>query len=443
MKLKDFIKKYILKDKEVLAEEITEQVYQTVKESETPEEAAKEGAKTAFELYKEWTRKIKPEERGEFVEQLAKELTEKKGVPYEIATDFINKMIDDEEVSNKYIMDPAKVLPSEKISKIVDNDNISLEHKQELVKAMENEDIRKKAEEKIKKEKEEKEKKRKEEKERKEKELKKELKKKYTTCDKVQIINLIAELEIVKEKSKSTEVNNMIKQILARRSASECSEVGNTRISEMTRIISAEEMLGGDFLQLVKGEFEEIKRRESDNKEKKYKYKDIEKYLKQQILSEIAKKVVQTYKKVGIIDIPQSENMKKLTEEEEDFFIKQIQIYGEEIEDIEKLKKQIKGEVRDYREDLKEMIEKIPEDEIETYTNIIQILMKRKQKKLKLNLEEQIGEIREELQGLNEEDAIEILEEITIEIQEKKNEKEKIKQITEEKTQSDDDEYTR
>lgn len=178
----------------------------------------------------------------------------------------------------------------------------------------------------------------------------------------------------------------------------------------------------------------------------------------QGILSEIAKNVANTFNDVGVIDIPQSETMKELTDEQEKYFISQIQIYGKDITDVEKIKNQIRGIVSYQLKDLEEMIKKVPEEEIGEYVqNFKAQIAKGKQrgkksKKLTSEIEGEVDELKDLLTELDAEDALDILEIAKNKIQERvelKNEKSDEKVNETEKlnqngtTQSDDDENLR
>lgn len=295
MGVKEFIEKHKRKDKVVLAEKITEQVeqtYQDVKENENQEIATETATKTAYELYEEWKSRIKPEERGEFVQRLATELVEKKGIPYEVAADFINKMIDDENVPNKYIIEPAKSLPSEDISSVVANENISLEHKEVLVDSMEDEQIRQKAEEKIKKEKEERRIKIEKENTKKKKEELKKLVKIYSECSAEK-----SEFELIKElkefdnskKYDTAEVEKIKQRIIAKKIAYNYSKFGITMLGKLTDYMPPTKMVNINMAEIVQKEYEKLIIRTKEPKAKTY---DKEK-LKEQIFEQEERKIYQ------------------------------------------------------------------------------------------------------------------------------------------------------
>lgn len=169
---------------------------------------------------------------------------------------------------------------------------------------------------------------------------------------------MVSNFSDIEANNRTSEVNDMIKQILARKAAIDWKHSGSARIQSMMGIISPEEMLEENFSQLVEEEFRDVEKIEKYPGEKKYQQEDMQKI----ILSQIAKNVVKMYREVGVLDVPQSDNMKNLTPEQEEFFVNQVQIYGKEI-NIKKVRQQIRG-IMDYElEDFIKMIEKIPESE--------------------------------------------------------------------------------
>ena len=243
-----------------------------------------------------------------------------------------------------------------------------------------------------------------------EQELNKELKEMYVNCKGIRDTDILTRLEEIKKQNRSLKVKEIITRILARKAAIEFRQVGNTRLFEMKKVITPEEMLESKFPDLVQEEFEQIKDikvyKGIDGKQHKYN-KEI---LMQGILSEIAKNVASTFNDVGVIDIPQSEAMKEITDEQE------IQIYGKDITDIEKIKKQIRGIVSYQLKDLEEMIKKVPEDEIGEYVQSFKAQIAKgkqkgkKSKKLNSEIEGEIDELKDLLAELDSEDALDILE---------------------------------
>lgn len=257
-------------------------------------------------------------------------------------------------------------------------------------------------------------------KKKKEEQIKKNLKDKYINCDKIHMTNLVSDVKEVWDKNSNQDIHNIITQILARKAAIECLRYGTTRISTITKIIPPEQMLEEDFLKRVREEFEDVKEKKEYQGEKDHQYS--EKELRMRILSKIAKNVAKTYQEVGIIDIPQTESMKKVTEEEEQYLIDKIQIYEKEINNIEKIKNQIRGNKNYEVEDLIEMVTRIPEKERTDYINSFQMQIKRGNKKEIIFSEEinkKLEEMKDKLHQLNEDDRVQVIEETIENIEER------------------------
>lgn len=259
-------------------------------------------------------------------------------------------------------------------------------------------------------------------------ELKKRLKEMYLTCGDIVGSNLIMELKTIQEKSESHEIHEIIKQVLARKAAIEWRKSGTTRIRSMTEIVPPEEMLEKDFPGLVRSEFDDIKQIEEYQGPKDYQYKEED--LQKIILAEVAKKVAETYNKVGIIDIPQSKRMKELPLEQEELFIEEIQKYVKEAISVEELRNQIKGIKNNELEDLIKLVEQIPEEERRRYINSLnRQIQEGKPEALDLEVEAKLEELRKSLKNLDKENAIEILESAIEDIEDIKKEREREEQL--------------
>lgn len=273
---------------------------------------------------------------------------------------------------------------------------------------------------------------RKEEKQKNEIELGNILSKRYETCDEIPSSDLIQELKAIKEQTQSPKVFEWIQKVLAKKAAIEWIQTGTARIQSMVEVIPPEEMLKGSFAQLVESKFEIIKETQKCGVGKNYQFKKED--LQNLILREIAKKVAETYNKVGIIDVPQCETMQQLSEEQSEIFIKETQIYVQEKEkfDVEKIRRKMKGIKGDELNELIDLVNKIPEAEREDYLLDLRIKMEKgKQKSLNLKVAEELEKLREDLATLETEDAIDILEEAREEIEDRKKEimKEDIRRI--------------
>ena len=257
----------------------------------------------------------------------------------------------------------------------------------------------------------------------------------------------------------------MVRRVLARKAAISCKTLGNAPIGIITQVIPAEEMMHRfptklsedeqkdvgetaekdlNFIELTELEYQNIKDDERYKNTEGREYEFDKNLLEQMVLSLIAKNVVSTYNELGIIDIPQSETMKEISEEQEKFFIQQIQTYGKDITNISKIKNQIRGRQTREDGDWLDLIRKIPEDEKEYYLKELKNHIKRDKKQRRIELEPEVEEkletIKERLNDLNVDDALQILKVAEEELKtvEKEREEEQSKNRKMGKRQSDD-----
>lgn len=87
-----------------------------------------------------------------------------------------------------------------------------------------------------------------------EQELNKELKEMYVNCKGIRDTDILTRLKEIKKQNRSLKVKEIITRILARKAAIEFRQVGNTRLFEMKKVITPEEMLESKFPDLVQEE---------------------------------------------------------------------------------------------------------------------------------------------------------------------------------------------
>ena len=123
-------------DLEQLAEQGAEEVKKNVQEAKKSDKDIESIAEMAYEQYQALTKNMSKEQKGEFARQYANFLVEKKGIPFDIAYNYIIMMTGEKEVDNKYVIEPAKKLPDAKVSELISEDEaqLSLEDKFELAK---------------------------------------------------------------------------------------------------------------------------------------------------------------------------------------------------------------------------------------------------------------------------------------------------------------------
>ena len=95
-------------DIEQLAEQGAEKVKRNVQEAKESDEDIEKVAEMAYEQYQELTKNMTKEEKGKFAEKYANFLVVKKGIPFDIAYNYIIMMTGEQEVDNKYVIEPAK-----------------------------------------------------------------------------------------------------------------------------------------------------------------------------------------------------------------------------------------------------------------------------------------------------------------------------------------------
>jgi len=201
------------------------------------------------------------------------------------------------------------------------------------------------------------------------KRVKDELKMVYNGCDNKQdweIASIVTEiLGLLKEEDRTTEIQELVHRIVGRKMAENYydDKRRGTRIYELSKIMSYEEMMEKDLPEIVQREYR-ILEEEAGEKEDRFSKTDLTKL----ILDKMADNIAIKYKETGIFAIPQSNNMKNLTPEEEKRFIKTIQSFSrEEIteDEIKDIREQIRGKVtnKQTREDiLINFIKKLPNE---------------------------------------------------------------------------------
>lgn len=432
MSIKETLKRLFSKqDIEGIADSTIDAVKEKIaKEDVTPEMTAE----IAFEQYQKAIKQIPREERGKFVEVFTKSLIQKPGIPYEVAQEYIIKASNEAGVDNARLVESAGKLPDKKIVEILSSKQSALSFRERFKLAEEgiaNPKLQSKTLEEMSKE----------ESQREEKKIKKELEDIYTSCDRKPTEQLVGELENIKNRRRGKEIHNKIKEILARKAAIEWKVSGVTRLSRMAGIISADEIMEGDFIDLVGKEFEEVKnKREYPGEIKEFKPEQLER----QVLAEIAKRIPETYEKYGYIDIPEYERMKKLQEREdqEEFFITEIQRCGGQsgkgVPPAYKIKDKIRGMQTDSLETLKRLVEMIPEEQRDGYIRGLKIKLENgTQETLNLEVAEKLEKIRNYLVELDPDDAIAVLQKTEKEIQQNYQQQPQQKEGS---TQSDDGE---
>lgn len=185
----------------------------------------------------------------------------------------------------------------------------------------------------------------------KEKRVKYELERLYNDCESKkdgEIAERINEIKaILQEDEISTEIQELIRQVVARKMAENChSKFGGTKIYELSKAMPVDEMMDKDLPNLVLKEYKKIVGEEGQVDGEGYFSKtNLEMNVRRQILNQMAGDIVRTYQETNMLAVPQSNSMKKLTSDEEEIFIKTIKNICSELsnEQIQDLRLQIRG----------------------------------------------------------------------------------------------------
>lgn len=301
----------------------------------------------------------------EKVREILKNILEKKDIPNRIFEKTATKISQDEKIPDSVITEVVAKsdvdVADETINNIINEGEINPKERLKLLKNVENKNIL-------------------------EKQVSNELEILYRNCkDKIdeEVAGRVTELkEILDSKNISDDLQDLIQTVVAKKMAeniySDTSK--GTNIYTLSKIMPVEDMVERDLVSTVEREYNKI---EDSNQPKEGRFKKQE--LKIQILIVLAKKIAKKYEESGIFVIPQSDNMKKINEEEEKNFIRAIQTYSrkdlsrQEVVDIDE---QVRGKSDNIQ--LKEdaivgLLKKIPEQNKKRSMNsLINILKNRK-----------------------------------------------------------------
>lgn len=361
----------------------------------------------------------------EKVREILKNILEKKDIPNRIFEKTATKISQDEKIPDSIITEVVAKsdvnVADETINNIINEGEINLKERLKLLKNVENKNIL-------------------------EKQVSNELEILYRNCkDKrdAEVAERVTELkEILDSKNISDDLQDLIQTVVAKKMAeniySDTSK--GTNIYTLSKIMPVEDMVERDLVSTVEREYNKI---EDSNQPKEGRFKKQE--LKIQILIELAKKIAIKYEESGIFVIPQSDNMKKINEEEEKNFIRAIQTYSrkdlsrQEIVDIDE---QVRGKSDNIQ--LKEdaiigLLKKIPEQNKKRSMNSLINILKNRKSLETLSMLEENGLIQK-LNELPEEKRNKTIETIKNTMSKRKyNVAEKIPKIKKQKIET----YTR
>ena len=361
----------------------------------------------------------------EKVREILKNILEKKDIPNRILEKTATKISQDEKIPDSVITEVVAKsdvdVADETINNIINEGEINPKERLKLLKNVENKNIL-------------------------EKQVSNELEILYRNCkDKrdEEVAGRVTELkEILDSKNISDDLQDLIQTVVAKKMAeniySDTSK--GTNIYTLSKIMPVEDMVERDLVSTVEREYNKI---EDSNQPKEGRFKKQE--LKIQILIVLAKKIAKKYEESGIFVIPQSDNMKKINEEEEKNFIRAIQTYSrkdlsrQEVIDIDE---QVRGKSDNIQ--LKEdaivgLLKKIPEQNKKRSMNSLINILKNRKSLETLSMLEENGLIQK-LNELPEEKRNKTIETIKNTMSKRKyNVAEKIPKIKKQKIET----YTR
>lgn len=277
-------------------------------------------------------------------------------------------------------------LPSAAITQIIEEAPISPNTAQEIAKQIPDEEIQKEQEEKLKKVL--------------EKQNISKLNSIYDNCEDVNDIQLVKFIDELAIDNKTDKINDLIISIIAKRTALDCMLFGGPKLPTLMKIIPAIDLLEADLPLLSEIEYQKLKE-EYDGKNKKYRIlgEQEKQVIKTKLIENIAKKVAKDFKEIGDINIPQTEQLKDLSEDESQIFISTVinSCYKEHIneEDMVKLQQQLSGklteseptpsqELENILAEINSCINSLPEDKRLSSAKIILNILQRKKESLSI-----------------------------------------------------------
>ena len=321
--------------------EIVGNIEEKFNEAEAEEEATKQAVEEAL-------RKL--EEKPKLAEAVLRELLVRQNISDSVPVETI-KNIPESEIPNDKVVEVVEKLsdelPDNKMLEIAEETTLGLKGKQKIVEAVSDPDKKRKKHEEL---------------------IVNELNKIYKELNKdigeFRIKEEIGRILQVMPKMESEKIQKIINQILAIRIVLNYMNFNSTMPRKFSGIKSIEEMFEENFPQIAETEYKKMAR--IDREEARYKFKESK--FKENLLKEIAKNVAESYKKNGYkrLVIPQSEEMKQISQEEEEKFIQEIaqavKAKGGKLDAISELdaKGQIRGNIEE-TEKIEDYVSKIGE----------------------------------------------------------------------------------
>lgn len=344
----------------------------------------------------------------ESVREILKYILNKEEIPNRVFEKTATKISENDEISDEIIVDAVKNseqnLPSDAINRILREGEVNLPQRLELIKQVENPKFVKE-------------------------QIINEFKILYKNCKSktdTEVQDRVQELDkILKNSGLNKEIEALNIKIIAKKMAENYYKMNSTSIYKFSEIMSVEKMLENDLASYVEKEYKKIEtEREKKNRFNKFDFRKA-------ILNEIARNIAIRYKTSNAFIIPQSENMKKISSDEAEFFIRKIQVLSDkkltEI-DIRDIESQIRGSNDELQQKENKLFGKIKKisNKKGLYVELLTDIVSDNKKLETLEKLESIGLI-EILSNISEENKGDVLESISKVITDRYDKKEEIR----------------
>lgn len=291
------INKKKMEDEKV--KKIVGNIEEKFKETEGEEAATKQAVEEALK---------KLEKTPGLSEAVLRELLVRQNISNSVPVETI-KSIPESEIPNDTIVRVVEKLsdklPDNKMLEIAEETTLELQGKQKIVEAVSDPDKKKQKQEEL---------------------ILNELNKIYKEVDvnlgEFTILGKITRILQLKPEFESGKIDKRVNEILAKKMVLNYMSFNSIMPRKFSEIKSIDEMFSENFPQIAECEYKKMPR--TDREEAKYEFEESK--FRRDLLKEIAKNVSENYKKNGYkrLVIPQSETMKEISKEEEEYFVKQI-----------------------------------------------------------------------------------------------------------------------
>lgn len=299
--MKKILGKFI--DKKKIEDEKVKKIVGNIEEKFHETEGEEAATKQAVE---EAIRKL--EKTPGLSEAVLRELLVRESISNSVPVETI-KNIPESEIPNDTVVEVVEKLsdelPDNKMLEIAEEASLGLRGKQKIVEAVSDPDKKRKKQEEL---------------------ILNELNKIYKEVDansgEFVILGEITRILQEKPEFESGKIDKKVSEILTKKMVLNYMNFNSIMPRKFSGIKSIEEMFSEDFPQIAECEYKKMPR--TNREEAKYEFKESK--FREDLLKEISKNIAENYKKNGYkrLVIPQSETMKKISQEEEEEFIREI-----------------------------------------------------------------------------------------------------------------------